>query len=123
MNLYPEITDVVSESWQAKKWVSESVVDDDTPMWADWDNPAKSHRQYFVHELAMTQKGDVVLILKWLLVNGEMSVDVKDVRKEQVSKNRYLPHGTHGSFSAKHVQHQANPPSPHARVKSAVQHT
>lgn len=79
MHLYPETGTPVRECWQAEKWTQESTTEYDTPMWADWENPITSWRHYFVHELAQMKGGGYILILKWLLVNGTMSVKAKTV--------------------------------------------
>ncbi|XP_006462904.1 hypothetical protein AGABI2DRAFT_152282 [Agaricus bisporus var. bisporus H97] len=79
MQLYPEVEVPITEFWQASKWVDESNIDDEAPMWADWDNPAKVHRHYFVQELAITEEDDFVLIMKWLSVKGQMAASVRRV--------------------------------------------
>jgi hypothetical protein len=68
MHLYPEVDVPMTESWHASKWLAESSVDEDAPMWADWDDPARSHRHYFIHELAITENDSFVLIMRWITV-------------------------------------------------------
>lgn len=43
IQIYPEITTAISQSWQAGKWTDELDLDDLSPMWADWKNSPHHH--------------------------------------------------------------------------------
>ncbi|KAJ7812173.1 hypothetical protein B0H14DRAFT_2377727, partial [Mycena olivaceomarginata] len=49
IHLYPDVSDPVSEFWQAAEWTEEVVTL--SPMWADWKS-SSSHRHYYIKELA-----------------------------------------------------------------------
>ncbi|THU79421.1 hypothetical protein K435DRAFT_875476 [Dendrothele bispora CBS 962.96] len=76
MHLYPEVAPAVSETWQAEKWLNELQLDELSPMWADWKSLSKRHRHFYIHELAQTLVGDFVVLQRWVMVNGEVHVDV-----------------------------------------------
>ena len=69
MRLYPEITSVISESWQTGKWCDEVPLEDLTPMWADWENSPDRH--FYVNEVAHTTAGRYVLPKRWVVVDGK----------------------------------------------------
>ncbi|KAF9065612.1 hypothetical protein BDP27DRAFT_1424693 [Rhodocollybia butyracea] len=79
MQLYPEVSNIVSETWQASKWLDEADLDDLTPMWANWNSTQDRHCHYFIKELASTCDRNFVLLQRWVAVNGVMHVDVLSI--------------------------------------------
>ncbi|KAL6299568.1 hypothetical protein BKA93DRAFT_742110 [Sparassis latifolia] len=75
--IYPELTDSISEFWQARKWLQEVQDNDLTPMWADWKN--SGHRHYYVNELAQLRNGEFVMPIRWLTFKGEVHAQSYDV--------------------------------------------
>ncbi|KAJ3924864.1 MAG: hypothetical protein NXY57DRAFT_968859 [Lentinula lateritia] len=73
MQLYPEVSGPIRESWQAAKWTTEVDLDELSPMWADWKYTP--HRQYYVKELAQLEDSTYVVPLRWITVNGEEYMD------------------------------------------------
>ncbi|KAJ6608351.1 hypothetical protein B0H10DRAFT_1955505 [Mycena sp. CBHHK59/15] len=59
IQVYPEITEHVSEFNQAGKWTKEIDLDDLSPMWADWER--KSDKHFYVKELAQLESGQFVV--------------------------------------------------------------
>ncbi|KAI0308812.1 hypothetical protein OF83DRAFT_1089519 [Amylostereum chailletii] len=68
VRVYPEISQSVSESWQAGKWVNELPDGDLSPMWAKWEKDG--HRHYYVGELAQLQSGTLVIPHHWITIEG-----------------------------------------------------
>ncbi|KAJ6609615.1 hypothetical protein B0H10DRAFT_1954442 [Mycena sp. CBHHK59/15] len=59
IQVYPEITEHVSEFNQAGKWTKEIDLDDLSPMWVDWER--KSDKHFYVKELAQLESGQFVI--------------------------------------------------------------
>ncbi|KAJ6613376.1 hypothetical protein B0H10DRAFT_1643835, partial [Mycena sp. CBHHK59/15] len=59
IQVYPEITDRISELNHADKWTKEVHLDDPSPMWADWSKSA--HKHFYIKELAQLQNGKFVI--------------------------------------------------------------
>lgn len=64
IQIYPELTTCVSQSWQAAKWTKEIFFDDLTPMWADWDKAP--HQHFYIKELAQTAHRDFVIPMRFI---------------------------------------------------------
>ncbi|KAJ3982098.1 hypothetical protein F5890DRAFT_1416419 [Lentinula detonsa] len=73
MQLYPEVSGPIKESWQAAKWVTEVSLDELCPMWADWKY--QPHRHYYIKEIAQLINNTFVVPLRWITVNGEEHMD------------------------------------------------
>ena len=73
MEVYPEITSTVSESWQAGKWIHEVALDELTPMWADWCHSPDRH--FYVNEVARTKDGRYLVPRRWVVYNNEEHAD------------------------------------------------
>ena len=73
MVLYPEETSTIAESWQAGKWVNELVLNELTPMWADWQRDP--HRHFYVNEIARMKDGRYIIPRRWVTCNGEEHAD------------------------------------------------
>lgn len=61
MQLYPEISGPIKESWQAAKWASEVDFDELSPMWAHWQSTP--HQHYYIKELAQLNDNAFVVPL------------------------------------------------------------
>ncbi|KAJ7607052.1 hypothetical protein FB45DRAFT_1040587 [Roridomyces roridus] len=72
-------------SFASGKWVSETDLDNLSPMWADWGNISNAHRHFYIKELAQLHDGSYVLLLRWVTLKGVIHVDVQDVQVEQTS--------------------------------------
>ncbi|KAJ7704692.1 hypothetical protein B0H14DRAFT_3646238 [Mycena olivaceomarginata] len=59
IQVYPEITDRISELRQADKWTKEVDFDDLSPMWADWKRAG--HKHFYIKELAQLQNSAFVI--------------------------------------------------------------
>ncbi|TFK20048.1 hypothetical protein FA15DRAFT_600415 [Coprinopsis marcescibilis] len=68
INVYPEVSKVVSETWQAEKWLKEVDLDQLSPMWADWKK--SPHRHFYVKEISQLNDGRFVIPLMWVAVDG-----------------------------------------------------
>jgi hypothetical protein len=68
IQVYPDVSTSVSESWQAGKWLEELDLDDLSPMWANWDKCP--HRQYFIKELAQIADESFVIPSRWIMSGG-----------------------------------------------------
>lgn len=73
IEIYPEVTDTVSEFWQAGKWVNEVDIDDLSPMWAVDDAP---HRHFYMKELAQLVNGAFVIPLRWITIKKQVYAEV-----------------------------------------------
>ena len=73
--MYPEVTSIISESWQAGKWVEEVALDELTPMWADWQ--CSPDRHFYVNEVARTRDGRYLVPKRWIIYNGEEYADAQ----------------------------------------------
>jgi hypothetical protein len=80
IHIYPEVSGPIAEFWQADKWTSEIGLDELSPMWADWENKAASHRHFFVNELAQQYDGTYVVPVRWITVENVVHADVHDVK-------------------------------------------
>jgi len=77
IQVYPEITDHVSELIQADKWTKEVDFDELSPMWADWINAG--HKHFYVKELAQLKTGKFVIPIRWVIFNKEEHAEVYNV--------------------------------------------
>lgn len=91
MNVYPEITSSISESWQTGKWCEEVPLEELSPMWADWDKSPDRH--FYVNEVARIRSGKpgkYFLPKRWVVVDGKECAEGYRVRfSKRVS---YLEH-------------------------------
>ena len=69
MKIYPEVTSVVAESWQAGKWVDEVALGELTPMWADWG--CSPDRHFYENEVARTRDDRYLVPRRWIVYNGK----------------------------------------------------
>ena len=69
MQVYPEITDHISEFHHADKWTKEIDLDDLSPMWADWKNAG--HKHFYIKELAQLKNGEFVVPMRWVIFKKE----------------------------------------------------
>ncbi|KAJ7849685.1 hypothetical protein B0H14DRAFT_3085998 [Mycena olivaceomarginata] len=69
IQVYPKITDHISEFKQADKWTKEVELNDLSPMWADWKKAG--HKHFYVKELAQLKNGDFVIPIRWVIINKE----------------------------------------------------
>ena len=93
MQVYPEVTSSVSESWQAGKWHDEVPLEDLSPMWANWENAPDRH--FYVEEVARTKTGQYILPKRWIIVNMEEYAEGHPVYfSDRVSYTKYV----HGLF-------------------------
>ncbi|KAJ7725015.1 hypothetical protein B0H14DRAFT_3620845 [Mycena olivaceomarginata] len=67
LQVYPEITDRISEFNHADKWTKEIDYDDLSPMWADWKNAG--HKHFYIKELAQLKSGEFVVPMRWVIFN------------------------------------------------------
>ncbi|KAJ7443535.1 hypothetical protein FB451DRAFT_1189993 [Mycena latifolia] len=77
IQVYPEITDTISEFIQADKWTKEVDFDDLSPMWADWKNA--SHKHIYVKELAQLKDGNFVIPIRWVIFKKQEYAEVYTV--------------------------------------------
>ncbi|KAJ6586682.1 hypothetical protein B0H10DRAFT_1733084, partial [Mycena sp. CBHHK59/15] len=77
IQVYPEITDRISELNHADKWTKEVDLDDLSPMWADWSKSA--HKHFYIKELAQLQNGKFVILMRWVIFNKEEYAEVYNV--------------------------------------------
>ncbi|KAJ7322806.1 hypothetical protein DFH08DRAFT_917082 [Mycena albidolilacea] len=90
MQVYPEITDQISEMNQADKWTKEVDLDDLSPMWADWKMAA--HKHYYIKELAQLKNGEFVIPMRWVIFNKEEYTKVyKVIHYPEVTQNMPNP--------------------------------
>ncbi|KAJ7362677.1 hypothetical protein DFH08DRAFT_910804 [Mycena albidolilacea] len=69
IQVYPEVTDKISELNHADKWLKEVDFDDLSPMWADWKSTA--HKHFYIKELAQLKNSDFVIPMRWIIFNKE----------------------------------------------------
>jgi hypothetical protein len=81
--VYPEITNKVSESWQAEKYTKEIPDDQLTPMWADWKKAP--HKHFYVHEIAQLKDDNFVLPLRWIVYEKTEHFEFNMLSKNEVS--------------------------------------
>ena len=77
IQVYPEITDRISELNHADKWTKEVDLDDLSPMWADWSRSA--HKHFYIKELAQLKNGKFVIPMRWVIFNKEEYAEVYNV--------------------------------------------
>jgi hypothetical protein len=77
IQVYPEITNHISEFNQAEKWTKEIDLDDLSPMWADWKRNGDKH--FYVKELAQLESGRFVIPIRWVIVKKEVHADIYNV--------------------------------------------
>ncbi|KAJ6602592.1 hypothetical protein DFH09DRAFT_1068977 [Mycena vulgaris] len=77
MQVYPEITDNISEFNHTDKWTKEVDLDDLSPMWADWKKAG--HKHFYVKELAQLKNGKFVIPMRWGIFNKEEYAEVHNV--------------------------------------------
>lgn len=77
MVIYPEATSTITESWQAGKWLDEAVLDELTPMWADWQHSPNRH--FYVNEVSCIKDGRYLVPRQWVIYNGEEHADAQPV--------------------------------------------
>lgn len=82
IRLYPEITPKVAEFWQAGKWIDEVLLEELTPMWANWEQDADRH--FYVGEVARTKKGKYVIPRRWVTFGGEEYAEVHRVHFNEI---------------------------------------
>lgn len=83
VEIYPEITTIVSESWQAGKYVSEVKAEQLTPMWADWKGSLSKH--FYVNEITQLGGGEFVIPLRWVTFNKVEHAEVLYAVRDKVS--------------------------------------
>ncbi|KAF5352908.1 hypothetical protein D9758_007948 [Tetrapyrgos nigripes] len=88
IHVYPELSEVVSETWQAAKWVEEVGVEQLSPMWADWQSAVNCHRHFYVNEVAQTVSGSYVFIKRWVTVKKNVHVEVWEVDSRELESNQ-----------------------------------
>ena len=81
IQIYPEITEKISESWQAEKFTKE-VNDQLTPMWADWKYAP--HKHFYINEVAQLKDGKFVLPLRWIIFERKEHVEVLVLSQNEV---------------------------------------
>ncbi|KAJ6482232.1 hypothetical protein DFH09DRAFT_950467 [Mycena vulgaris] len=77
MQVYPEITDHISELNQADKWTKEIDLDELSPMWADWKKAG--HKHFYIKELAQLKDGQFVIPMRWVIFNKQEYAEVHKV--------------------------------------------
>lgn len=99
LQLYPEISEMVSEVWQAAKWLKEIDIDDLTPMWADWKNAP--HQHFYIKEVARLMNGELVVPVRWLVWKKAEHAEACRVKYlATVSHNPFGTMGTHWAAAA-----------------------
>ncbi|KAJ3786078.1 hypothetical protein GGU10DRAFT_420697 [Lentinula aff. detonsa] len=89
LHVYPEISTIVSETYQASKWTEEVSLDELSPMWADWSSP-NQHRHFYVNELALTSNSNYVVVLRWVTVDGIVYADVLHTQAEERTNSIHI---------------------------------
>ena len=77
MHFYPEVSNPVTESWQADKWLHEVEPNELSPMWANFSDTPKHH--FFTGELAQLSNGCLVVPRKWIIVSGVPHFEMYDI--------------------------------------------
>ncbi|KAJ8690139.1 hypothetical protein PTI98_011597 [Pleurotus ostreatus] len=85
MNVYPEKASTVSEPWQAVKYTKELDYCDLSPMWADFENPSKLSKHFYVNELAHGTNSEFLIPLRFLIMKGEVYAEIRKVHRNQDS--------------------------------------
>ncbi|THV05527.1 hypothetical protein K435DRAFT_892109 [Dendrothele bispora CBS 962.96] len=108
IHIYPELSPIISETWQAQKWLHEVDPSELPPMWADWNSAQNRHRHFYVNELARTQTGEFVIILRWVIIamtsdreGSQVHADILRVTVQETSGS--------GLFCTIHSQHDRIP--------------
>ncbi|THU81202.1 hypothetical protein K435DRAFT_565165, partial [Dendrothele bispora CBS 962.96] len=108
IHIYPELSPIISETWQAQKWLHEVDPSELPPMWADWNSAQNRHRHFYVNELARTKTGEFVIILRWVMIamtsdreGGQVHADILRVTVQETSES--------GLFCTIHSQHDRIP--------------
>ncbi|KZS91021.1 hypothetical protein SISNIDRAFT_414520 [Sistotremastrum niveocremeum HHB9708] len=103
LNLYPVETKVVSETFQADKWLKEVDGDALTPMWADWEEAP--YRHFYVNELALRRDGTFVIPLRWLVVENVVHAECYPVVEDREAHIFHVQTGTKPKIPAKELQY------------------
>ncbi|KAJ7836514.1 hypothetical protein B0H13DRAFT_1913006 [Mycena leptocephala] len=90
IHVYPEVMGPISEFWQSDKWTTEIDLDELSPMWANWENRSKSHRHFYIKELAQLCDGTFVVPLRWITVNNVVHADVHDAEYVQTEQGAHF---------------------------------
>ncbi|KAJ7135241.1 hypothetical protein C8R43DRAFT_1089512 [Mycena crocata] len=77
MQVYPEITNHISELNHADKWIKEVDLDELSPMWADWEKAGNKH--FYIKELAQLKNGNFVIPMQWVIYDKEEFAEVYSV--------------------------------------------
>jgi hypothetical protein len=102
MQVYPEITSSISESWQTGKWCNKVPLEELSPMWADWENSPDRH--FYVDEVAYTKAGKYIIPKRWVLVDKKECVEGHPVYlSERVSHTAHQPDLSLNTFPAKEI--------------------
>ncbi|TFK31456.1 hypothetical protein BDQ12DRAFT_701562 [Crucibulum laeve] len=81
IQVYPEVTSVIKEVWQADKWLKELDNNQLSPMWANWkDDP---HRHFYVNELAQLKDGSFVIPIRWVIYQKQEHAEVYRVHHSE----------------------------------------
>ena len=90
MQLYPEVTTSISESWQTGKWCDEVPLEELSPMWADWERAPDRH--FYVNEVARMTSGQYILPKRWIIVDKKECAEGHPVYfDESVSRTKFKP--------------------------------
>ncbi|KAF8525879.1 hypothetical protein BU17DRAFT_74293 [Hysterangium stoloniferum] len=82
----PYITEVISESWQAGKYVNEVKPEQLTPMWADWKGSLSKH--FYVNKIAQLRDGQFVIPLCWVIFKRDGVFIIQDPQMEHIPASR-----------------------------------
>jgi hypothetical protein len=89
MQVYPEVTSLISESWQTGKWCDEVPLVELSLMWADWENAPDRH--FYVDEVACTKAGKYVIPKRWIVVDKKECAEAHPVKfSKRVSHTKHL---------------------------------
>jgi hypothetical protein len=83
IHVYPEITNWISESWQAGKYINDILEAQLTPMWADWVDLLEKH--FYVREVAQIQDCRFVLPLCFVVYEEQDYVEANVLSQTEVS--------------------------------------
>jgi hypothetical protein len=86
LHVYPEVTNVVSEFWQAAKYTNELPDEQLMPMWANWST--NSHQHFYVKEVAKLDNSRLVLLIHWVVYRGQEHAQV--IFMHQILAGRYM---------------------------------